>query len=185
MTQSFRTTLLAVFVALPGLASAQQGEADPGGTLNPDEMSLDRMRANIAEGRTDMTSCAAGYMMTKSGRHGMARETFGACAEAGYVGAMTWMGQLENNGLGGPYDPEAAAEWDRRAAEAGDPIGKFNYGLAMIRGHGTRRDVAAGRRLVDEAADAGLDIALRMRAAGYDPAEATPDADEGRGAPLY
>lgn len=68
---------------------------------------------------------------------------------------MTWMSQLDNNGLGGAYDPDAAAEWDRRAAEAGDPVGKFNYGIALMRGHGVTRDEVLGRRLVDEAAGEG------------------------------
>ena len=98
---------------------------------------------------------------------------------------MTWMGQLDNNGLGGDYDPDAAAEWDRRAAEAGDPVGKFNYGLALIRGHGVARDGEAGRRLVDEAAAEGLEIAQRLQGAGYDPDAVTPDADEWKYAPAF
>ncbi|KKN50529.1 hypothetical protein LCGC14_0631820 [marine sediment metagenome] len=181
-----RLLAIALVMTLAAPATAEpEPKVDPGGTLNPDEMSLDRMRANIAEGRTDMTTCAAGYMMTKSGQHGMARDTFTACAEAGYTGAMTWMGQLENNGLGAPENPDAAAEWDRRAAEAGDPIGKFNYGLDKLRGRGTALDRDGGRRLIDEAAEAGLEIAQRLRGADYDMDEVTPDADNWKYAPLF
>lgn len=158
-------------------------DADPGGTLNPDELSMDRMIQNAREGRLDMMTCASGYAMTKKGDHGIARETFTACAEAGWTGAMTWMSQLDNNALAGPYDPDAAAEWDRRAAEAGDPVGQFNHGLDLLRGYGVAQDQAAGRALIDQAARAGLDSAIRLQGAGYDPDEVTPDADNWRYAP--
>lgn len=172
--------------ALPaGAETAADGGADPGGTLNPEELTMNRVMRDIAEGRTSMTTCAAGYYITKSGRHAMARELFERCAADGWTGAMTWMGQLEDNGLGAPEDPDAAAEWDRRAAEAGDPVGQFNYGLDLLRGRGVARDEAAGRRLVDRAADQGLAAAGRLRAGGYDPEEATPDADRWKYAPLY
>ncbi|TRW99729.1 sel1 repeat family protein [Paracoccus sp. M683] len=172
-------------MAAPAALPADAQDADPGGTLNPDELSMDRMIQNAREGRLDMITCASGYAMTKKGDHDIARETFGACAEAGWTAAMTWMSQLDNNGLGGPYDPDAAAEWSRRAAEAGDPIGKFNYGLDLIRGHGVARDEAAGRALVDQAAAEGVAQAVRLRNAGYDPDEVTPDADAWRYGPMF
>ncbi|MDO9201123.1 MAG: hypothetical protein Q7U58_07250, partial [Hydrogenophaga sp.] len=73
------------------------------------------------QGKTSMTVCASGYLMTKSGRHEAAREVFQRCAEEGYTGAMTWMSQLEDNGLGAPENPDAAANWNRRAADRSDP----------------------------------------------------------------
>ncbi|KUJ80535.1 hypothetical protein AVO45_05670 [Ruegeria marisrubri] len=176
-----KLTILALMAATPALAE-DQAEL---GTLNPEEMTLGRVMDNIRRGHTDMTTCASGYFITKSGRHGMAREVFETCAEAGYTGAMTWMSQLDNNGLGGEYNPEAAAEWDRRAAEAGDPVGKFNYGLDLMRGHGVARDEARGRALVDKAAREGLKIARRLQRAGYDLDEVTPDADNWKYAPLF
>lgn len=171
--------LAALLLAAPAWAE------DPHGTLNPDEMSMERMRDNAARGQTDMTTCASGYLMTKSGRHGPARETFEACAGAGYTAAMTWMGTMDQNGLAGDYDPERAAEWNRRAAEAGDPVGQLNHGLDLLRGYGVARDEARGRVLIDRAAEAGDEAARRVRAAGYDPEEATPDADEWRYKPMF
>ncbi|ARE40772.1 hypothetical protein RGUI_2631 [Rhodovulum sp. P5] len=176
-----RALLIACLTAMPALAEGD----DPLGTLNPDEMSMGRVMENIRQGQTRMTDCAAGYLMTKGGRHGLARETFQACAEAGYSGAMTWMSYMENNGLGGDYNPDAAAAWDRRAAEAGDSVGKFNHGVNLMRGHGIARDVEAGRRLVDEAARDGLEIARRLQGADYDLDEITPDADDWKYAPLF
>lgn len=98
---------------------------------------------------------------------------------------MTWMSQLDNNGLGGAYDPDAAADWDRRAADAGDPVGKFNYGLDLIRGHGVARDTERGRAMVDAAAADGLPIAQVLREADYDLDVVTPDADNWKYGPMF
>lgn len=155
------------------------------GTLNPDEMTWRSLTDRAARGETDMMLCAQGYMMTKSGDHATARTLFKNCAEAGYTGAMTWMSQLDKNGLGGEYNPDAAAEWDRRAAELGDPVGKFNYGLDLMRGHGVARDEERGRALVDEAASEGLQVAKRLQSADYDLDEVTPDADNWKYAPAF
>ncbi len=172
-----RATLL-VLLATPTLA-------DEYGTTNPEEMTLGRMVENARNGQTDMTTCASGYLMTKSGDHEAARETFEACAEAGYTGAMTWMGYLEDNGFGGDYDPDASTEWNRRAAEAGDLVGMFNHGLDLLRGHGTAEDQERGRALVDQAAAAGVGDARRLADSGYDLDVVTPDADNWKYAPGF
>ena len=101
--------------------------------------------------------------MTKNDDHVLARDLTRRCAEAGYAKAMIWMSQLENNGLGGDYNPDASATWDRRAADAGVPIGKFNHGLNLLRGHGVAQDEARGRAFVDDAAKDGFAIAKRLQ----------------------
>ena len=171
--------LIWALMMLPGLALA-----DEYGTTNPEELTMNKVLDDIAAGRTSMTNCAAGYLMTKSGRHGAARQTFQTCANQGYAGAMTWMGYLDTNGFGGAYDPDAAAAWDRRAAEAGDSVGQFNYGLSLLRGYGVQQDTTAGRALIDAAAATGLPIAERLKAADYDPDAVTPDADNWRFGPM-
>ncbi|WP_299676059.1 sel1 repeat family protein [uncultured Roseobacter sp.] len=170
-----------LLIAPPALAD----DTDPGGTLNPSEMTWESMLDRADRGETGMVLCASGYMITKKGEHAAARRLFERCAEAGYTGAMTWMSQLDNNGLGGDYDPDAAADWDRRAAELGDPVGKFNHGLNLMRGHGTAQDETLGRQFVDEAAAAGLAVAKRLQGAGYDLDEVTPDADNWKYAPVF
>ena len=159
--------------------------ADDLGTLNPEEMTWQNNIARIERGETGMALCASGYMMTKSGDHATARRIFEACAEAGYTGTMTWMSYMENNGFGGDYNPDASAEWDRRAADLGDPVGKFNHGVNLMRGHGIARNEALGRRYIDEAAQDGLQVAKRLVSAGYDLDEVTPDADNWRYAPSF
>lgn len=172
---------LALAACLAGLP-AHAGD-DAFGTLNPDEMTWQRFVDRAEQGETDMVLCSMGYMLTKSGDHANARTIFRNCAEAGWTGAMTWMSQLDDIGLGGPADPAAAAEWDRRGAELGDPVAKFNYGLALMRGHGVAQDMDAGRALVDAAAADGLESAQRLRDAEYDLDVVTPDSDEWRYAP--
>ncbi len=176
---------IAMALLFLGTAASAQTVEDEYGTLNPQDTGFGRIMSNIDNGVTDMTTCATGYYITKSGRHEMARKLFESCANAGYTGAMTWMGQLDNNGLGGDYDPDAAAAWDKRAADLGDPVGKFNYGLNLLRGHGVAQDPELGRAYVDEAASDGLKIAKRLQESGYDPNEVTPDADEWKYAPLF
>ena len=179
-----RLTLMAAL--LIGCGSIGHAEAtEEAGTLNPDEMSLNRALQDALDGKTSMTVCASGYLMTKSGQHEAARQLFQNCVDEGYTGAMTWMSYLEDNGFGGPMDPDAAADFDRRAAEAGDPIGLFNYGLDKMRGRGTALDEAGGRDLIDRAAEAGLSVAQRLQAAGYDLDEVTPDADNWKYAPMF
>lgn len=174
-----RYAILMCLLALPVQAEDSSGLGD----LNPEELTLNRVMRDVARGETTMTNCATGYYITKSGRHGLARELFERCAQDGWTGAMTWMSQLDDNGLGAPEDPGRAAEWDRRAADAGDPVGQFNYGLDLMRGRGVARDTAAGRALVDEAARRGLPVARRLQGAGYDLDEVTPDADNWKYAP--
>ncbi|MGG7568629.1 tetratricopeptide repeat protein [Rhodovulum sp. DZ06] len=160
-------------------------ESDEYGETNPEEMTLDRFIQNGRDGKADMIVCSMGYPATKSGAHEEARAIFEACIKAGYTQAMTWMSYLHDNGYGGPEDPDAAAALDRMAAEAGDPVGQFNYGLDLMRGRGVAKDTAEGRRMVDMAAEQGLPVARRMQDSGYDLDEVTPDADEWKYQPLF
>ncbi|WP_372833027.1 tetratricopeptide repeat protein [Puniceibacterium confluentis] len=185
MIRSILSPAVVCLFALTHGASAQEAATDDYGSLNPDEMTLNRVLEDSAGGAVDMVTCATGYMLTKSGNHAAARALFRRCAEAGYTGAMTWMSQLDNNGLGAEYNPEASADWDRRAAEAGDPVGQLNHGINLLRGHGIARDEAQGRAFVDRAATAGLPAAQRLAGAAYDLDEVTPDADNWKYAPGF
>lgn len=159
--------------------SAQSPETveDDHGILNPQDTGTEMLMRKIEMGVIDSITCSLGINATKTDNLPLARKLTQACAEAGYTKAMTWMSQLLNNGMGGAYDPDASADWDRRAAEAGDPVGKFNHGLNLMRGHGTAMDMDEGRRMVDEAARDGLEIAKTLQGADYDLDAVTPDAD--------
>ncbi|WP_299041219.1 sel1 repeat family protein [uncultured Tateyamaria sp.] len=155
------------------------------GILNPQDTGQEMLIRKIEMGVIDSVTCSLGINVTKTDNPELSRTLTRRCAEAGYTKAMTWMSQLENNGLGGDYNPDASAEWDRRAAEAGDPVGRFNHGLNLMRGHGIAQDEALGRRYVDQAARDGLEIAKRLQGADYDLDEVTPDADNWRYQPLF
>ena len=180
-----RHILLLIFLTLPSFATAD--DDDLGGTLNPEELTLGHNILMAEQGQVDMTICASGYMMTKAGRHDLARKVFTACAEAGFTSTMTWMAYMEQNGFGGDgeFDPDQAALWDKRAAEAGDPVGKFNHGLNLMRGFGVAQDPALGKSFVQDAAKDGLEIAQRLIDADFDLDEVTPDADNWRYAPVF
>jgi len=77
-----------------------------------------------------------GYFAVKSGRHDWGNDIFETCSEQGFTGVLHWRSYMAHNGLGRPESAEEATEWDRKAAETGDPIGQFNYGLDLLRGHG-------------------------------------------------
>lgn len=181
-----KLALLSVIV-LAGAAHAQSPETveDELGILNPQDTGVEMLKRKIEMGVIDSVTCSLGINATKNDNHELARKLTRRCAEAGYTKAMTWMSQLENNGMGGDYNPDASAEWDRRAAEAGDPVGQFNYGLDLMRGHGVAKDELLGRRYIDQAAKDGLAIAKRLQGAGYDLDEVTPDADNWKYAPLF
>lgn len=168
-----------------GTADHSLEDSESYGTLNPDDTGKAMVVRKIQMGMIDSVTCSLAINVTKGVDHDLSRSVTKACAEAGVTKAMTWMSQLDNNGLGGDYDPDASAEWDRRAAEAGDPIGKFNHGLNLMRGHGIAQDDALGRGFVDQAAQDGLQVAKRLQGAGYDLDEVTPDADNWKYAPLF
>ncbi len=183
-----RKLLLTLSIAL--MASAVSAEPpvkveDELGILNPEDTGREMLTRKIEMGVIDSITCSMGINVTKNNDYLLARRLTRKCAEAGYTKAMTWMSQLENNGFGGDYNPDASAEWDRRAAEAGDPVGRFNYGLDLIRGHGVAKNEALGRQYVDQAAKDNLEIAKRLQNADYDLDEVTPDADNWKYAPLY
>ena len=168
-----------ILVLLASVCQAQSRDTveDEFGILNPQDTGVEMLKRKINMGVIDSITCSLGINVTKNDDHVLARKLTRKCAEAGYTKAMTWMSQLEDNGMGGDIDPDNAAAWDRRAAEAGDPIGRYNYGLDLMRGHGVVKDEVLGRRFIDQAAKDGLSIAKRLRGAGYDLDIVTPDAD--------
>ena len=184
MRAIFLAVAAAQFLAGAALAGEAAGEEEYG-TLNPDEMSLKGSLQKALRGEVDMVICSQGYLMTKAGRHAEARTIFENCAAKGWTGTMNWMSYMEDNGFGGPEDAGKAAQWDLRSAELGDPIGKFNYGLDLLRGRGVSRDEAEGRRYIDEAARMGVADAIELQQSGYDWNVVTPDADNWKYQPMF
>lgn len=183
--REFLSALAVLVFVGPAFAQMPEKEENEFGVLNPEDTGVAMLKRKIEMGVIDSVTCSLGINATKNSDHALSRKLATLCAEAGYTKAMTWMSQLENNGMGGEYNPDASAEWDRRAAEAGDPVGQFNHGLNLMRGHGIAQDEALGRRYVDQAAEDGLAIAKRLQGAEYNLDEVTPDADNAKYGPLF
>jgi hypothetical protein len=68
--------------------------------------------------------------------------------------AMTLIGELYANGFGVRQDWAKAGDWYRLAVQRGDPHAAFALGMMTLDGRGVAKDAAAGRRLLESAADA-------------------------------
>lgn len=177
---------LGIFLATAAWAEPPPAPDDEAGILNPDDSGRDMLVRRIEMGITDPVTCSLGYSTVKYDEDlSLAMKMARICAEAGNVKAMTWMSQLEGTGATGKPDLAAATDWDRRAAETGDAVGRFNYGLSLLRGRGVARDDDLGRCYVDAAAKDGLEIAQRLQDADYDPDAVTPSADREALTPIY
>lgn len=149
-------------LAEPYNISREQALADY--QINREEMSVAEAVMDILAGEISMQNCQNGYLLVKAGNYEFTEEVFGACAEAGYPSAMTWLSYSFRNGIGVPKDYEKMAYWDKRAAEAGDHAGMFNYGIDLMKGHGVEPNMEEGKRWIMMAANEGYDDAIDLLA---------------------
>jgi len=169
-------TAACLLVSRPLCAAETVETAD--GILNPPELTIDYFASKADAAVFDPKMCFYGYPAAKMGNHEMAVRIFERCSREGVLGTMPWMAWEEENGYIRPSNPEAAAQWDKKAADAGYSIGELNYGLDLLRGHGVPRNESLGRGYVDRAAAQGDTSAATLAAEGYKPESITPDADK-------
>lgn len=170
--------LVLTLVATAALAEDRETQvSDEYGTRNPEELSLRGALDRLRHGESHPLLGVLGYGAAKAGLHETAREMFEDTAERGNVQGMTWLSWMEDNGLAGPENPAAAAEWDRRAMELGSEVGAYNYGLDVLRGRGVPFDRELGETLIRRAADMGSRDAQFLIDHGFDLDAVTPDAD--------
>ena len=172
--------LLAALALAASPARALETQEDADGTLNAQELTLEYFARKADASVFDPLLCFHGYIFDKMGDHKIANRIFERCAAEGVMAALPWLAWEEENGYVNGSNPEKAAEWDRKAAEAGYSIGQFNYGLDLLRGRGVSRDVIRGRALIDRAATQGDTAAQELARQGYDPESVTPEADKQR-----
>jgi len=170
--------LAAETAAQAASAPVEASDDDPVGTLNPQELTIEYWVAKSKEAAFNPGMCMYGYPLAKMGWHEDARRIFERCSQAGIVGAMPWMAWTEENGYDQPSNPAKAAEWDKKLADTGSSLGKFNYGLDLLRGHGVTQDTALGKHYVDDAAQGGDTTARDLASHGYDPEWVTPECDK-------
>lgn len=94
----------------------------------------------LADGLAD--DFAAGFAAYDAGDLRGAYEAWLPLARSGDSRAQVALaGLLESGGPGLPRDLPAAADWYRRAAEAGDPVAQMNLAQFHVEGKGVERDL--------------------------------------------
>jgi serine/threonine-protein kinase len=81
-----------------------------------------------------------------------ARELAEPCAKGGNPDCQFIMGRLLETGSGGPKDPGAAADWYRKAADAGLAKARYNLGALYYSGEGVPKDPRAAAEWFSKAA---------------------------------
>jgi uncharacterized protein len=71
-------------------------------------------------------------------------------------------------GLATPTDAVKSTEWLKRATETNYSAAQYDYGLALLRGHGFPRDEALGRDWIRKAAAQGDGDAPKFVRAEFD-----------------
>ncbi|GAA6212595.1 hypothetical protein NBRC116602_23360 [Hyphomicrobiales bacterium 4NK60-0047b] len=165
----------------------QASSADEYGETNPEELSMKyyikNMSRNLNRGHDFV--CSLGYLATKAGDHKDAIKIFKTCAKHGNQASKVWMSYMHQNGFGVKKDAQKSTEWVKDAADEGYSIGKYNYGLALLKGYGVKRDKEAGKAIIDEVAADGDIHAKELKESNYNPDVVTPDADQADKAPLF
>ncbi|HSN17369.1 MAG TPA: 2OG-Fe(II) oxygenase [Gammaproteobacteria bacterium] len=160
--------------ALP-LLERGAAEGDPQSHNLLGVMVLNGMGTNMdprrAAGLFEMAAAAdlreARYNLANLKLHGLgtahdepgAQEHLLAAARAGHRPALRALGFLYR--AAGPEARWAglSAQCFRQAAEAGDPLAQYSYGLSLLQGHGTAADPLAAARWFAMAARAGIYLA--------------------------
>eukprot|EP01037_Dinobryon_pediforme_P014671 gene14671-14795_t len=167
-------------MALVAPVEASETIEDADGILNPPELTIDYFARKADAAVFDPKMCFYGYPAAKMGNHETAVRIFERCSKEGVLATMPWMAWEAENGYVKPSNPQEAADWDKKAADAGYSIGELNYGLDLLRGHGVARNDGLGKSYVDRAARQGDTSAALLAAQGYNPDSVTPDADKAR-----
>ncbi len=76
--------------------------------------------------------------------------------------ALTLIGRLYAEGAGVARDAKVAADWFRRAADAGDAAGAYLYGAAMLAGSPSAADLALAKTYLEKAAARNNPAALNL-----------------------
>jgi len=199
LTQIIHMLILASAVAISGSVKAEEASEDikyqdeniqyedEYGVTNPEELSMNyyikNMDRNLNRGHDFV--CSLGYFATKSGNHEDALKIFRTCSKRGNNGTKIWMSYMHQNGYGVKKDAVESTRWVKDAADNGYSIGKYNYGLALLKGYGVKRDLKEGKKIIDQVAADGDIHAKELQQSNYNPDVVTPDADQADTQPLF
>lgn len=178
-----RAWFAAVALWFAGAAQAQLyvEETTGDGVLNPVDFSwryyvdqMDRFPERLG------FICVNAYWLDKTGDHAAAMRFFDECARRGNATSMIYLAHLYEQGVGVGRNPVMATHWLRRAAETGNAVGQYDYGLALLNGHGTVADRDAAQLWLRRAeaqgdADARQMLVFMRNQAQFYPEEVTGD----------
>jgi tRNA A-37 threonylcarbamoyl transferase component Bud32 len=154
---SIRTLRLAVEILSPGPTLFAQAEAERSAGHLQAAVSLFRQAAKLGDAGAMAklgTMLIDGEGVTKNYSEGL--RLLQTAAGRGNSSAMVQLGGMYYMGNQGvPQDYGAAAYWFRKAADAGDPTGKYDLGLAYEDGLGVVSDLRKAVELYREAAKLG------------------------------
>ena len=143
-------------------------EVVSGGVLNPTDTSwhyyLDQMKR--FPDRLGFI-CVNGYELDKIGEHVGGLAFLSECSQRGNAPSMVYLAHMLEAGRGSDSgaDPEAAARWLRRAAEADYAVAQFHLGVALLLGRGVEADSAEAKYwLRRSAAQGDVDAQALVRA---------------------
>ena len=117
---------------------------------------------------------AAGYQAWDQGDYTAARQMLGAAAKTGDLDAQNHLGQMEEDGQGGPVNLRQAVSWYQQAANAGHPAAQLNLGRMYRSGKGVEQDDVRAVQWYREAANQGLSIAQFFMGLMYDTGKGVP-----------
>lgn len=151
-------SLLIAVLAGCGIASAELAheESDATGTLNPVDFSY-RFYLDAMDHFPDRIGiiCGNAYELDKAGERQQSAMFFEECAKRGDPPSMIYLAGLYEGGAGTAPNMARSVYWLKRAAETGYAAGEYDYGIALITGHGLEKDIAAGEAWLQKAAAQG------------------------------
>ena len=110
-------------------------------------------------GQAAFADFTRGYQAWDLGDYTTARKYLSAAAKRCDLDAQNHLGQMEEDGQGGPVDLKRAVRWYRKAAEVGHPAAQLNLGRMYRSGKGVPQDDTLAVSLYRKAAEQGLSIA--------------------------
>jgi eukaryotic-like serine/threonine-protein kinase len=145
--QNSGSSASAASTSMPNTASDAAG-ASSGSTTSaasettPQVASTDTADSTSKPARADGRKVAEKDVLAayEAKNYANARELAEPCAKEGNPNCQFIMGRILETGSAGPKDPGAAADWYRKAADAGLPKARNNLGGLYYRGEGVPKD---------------------------------------------
>ena len=125
-------------------------------------------------GQAAFADFTRGYQAWDLGDYTTARKYLSAAAKRGDLDAQNHLGQMEEDGQGGPVDRKRAVSWYRKAAEVGHPAAQLNLGRMYRSGKGVPQDDTLAVSWYRKAAEQGLSIAQFFMGLMYDTGKGVP-----------